>query len=326
MRGIKKLLAGVLLLGLLAFPFLVYFNAQALTDWWQLRGYSPPTAVSDLATQDSMSAFSRHVFYVNHPNIESDTGQFRKDCGETEKTIILGCYHSNQDGIFVYNVQDSRLAGIQQVTSAHEMLHAAYDRLNSKDKKYVNGLLTDFFNNGLKDQRIKDTINIYRETEPNDIVDEMHSIFGTEVASLPAPLEQYYSKYFKDRSAVTKDAAAYEGEFTGRESQIKLDDSKLSGMKSAIDSGEQSLQTQLVQINKDRARLDSLRAGGRIAEYNSGVSSFNREVNAYNNGIAELRADITAFNQLVDERNSIATELASLNQAIDTRQAPETIQ
>jgi uncharacterized protein YukE len=326
MRAIKKLLAGILLLGLLAFPFLIYFNAQALADWWQLRGYTPQLTVTALAAQDSMTAYAKHVFYVNHPDIESDTGQFRKDCGETEKTIILGCYHSNQAGIFVYNIQDSRLGGIQQVTSAHEMLHAAYDRLNSKDKNYVNGLLNDYFDHSLKDQRIIDTINIYRQTEPDDIVNEMHSIFGTEVANLPAPLEQYYKKYFTDRSAVTKNAAAYEAEFTTREDQIKADDDKLNGLKAVINTEEQSLQTQLSQINQDRARLDSLRSSGRIAEYNSSVDSFNREVTAYNRGVAKLRLDITSFNQLIDARNSIAAELANLNKAIDTRPTPQTIQ
>ena len=35
---------------------------------------------------------------------------------ESEKTIILGCYHSDQEGIFVYNVTDPRLSGVEQVT------------------------------------------------------------------------------------------------------------------------------------------------------------------------------------------------------------------
>jgi hypothetical protein len=325
MRLLRRLLAGVALLLLLAFPFVIYFNAQALTDWWQLRNYTPPLAVVSLADQDAMTGYARHVFYVNQPSIESNATQFRKDCGETEKTIILGCYHSNQDGIFVYNVTDHRLDGVQQVTSAHEMLHAAYDRLSTKDKNYVNGLLNDFFNNDLKDKRIIDTLNVYRQTEPNDVVNEMHSIFGTEIASLSPQLEQYYKKYFTDRSLITKDAANYEGEFTKREDQIKNDDAKLSAMKTQIDSEEQALQQQLIQINSDRARLDSLRASGRIVEYNSGVNSFNTEVNNYNFAVRQLRSDIADFNSLVDARNAIATELASLNKAIDTRPAPQTI-
>ncbi len=140
MKLFKKALAYVALLALLSFPVLIYLNAQALSDWWQLRGYSPPATVTSLAAQDTMTSYATHVFYVNRPDIESNASQFRNECQETEKTIVLGCYHSNQEGIFVYNVQDSRLAGVEQVTAAHEMLHAAYDRLSSKDRNYVDGL------------------------------------------------------------------------------------------------------------------------------------------------------------------------------------------
>lgn len=314
------------MLALLSFPVLIYFNAQALSDWWQLRGYTPPSAVVTLASQDTMIPSAKHTFYVNHPDIESNASQFRTDCNESEKTIILGCYRSNQDGIFLYNVQDSRLFGIQQVTAAHEMLHAAYDRLSGHDKNYVDGLLWDYYNNGLHDQRIIDTINSYRQTEPNDIVNEMHSIFGTEVASLPAPLEAYYTRYFTNRQAVASYAAGYQAEFTSRENQIKADDARLAQLKSDISSEEQSLQTQLDQINSDRARLDSLRGSSNITEYNSNVGSFNSEVSAYNAGVDRLRSDINTYNQLVTARNAIAVDLNSLSQAIDTRLVPQSAQ
>ncbi len=315
----------MLTIGLLAAPFLVYFNAQALTDWAQLRNYMPPAVVASLASQDTMTAQARHIFYVNHPQLETDANQFRSDCSESEKTIVLGCYHSNQDGIFVYNVQDPRLAGVQQVTAAHEMLHAAYDRLSSKDKNYVDGLLQSYYNSQ-HDQRIIDTINAYRQSEPNDVVNEMHSVFGTEIANLPAPLEQYYTRYFSDRAAVVAFANNYEVEFTSRSDQIKADDAQLAQMKAQIDQQEQSLSQQLSSINSERAQLDSQRAGGQIDQYNAGVAAFNADVGRYNAGVASLKSDIATYNALVIERNSIANELTSLDKAIDTRVAPQTTQ
>jgi hypothetical protein len=280
MRVFKRVLATIVMLALLAFPVLVYVNAQALVDWWQLRGYNPPVAVSSLVTKDTMTAYAQHVFYVNRPNIESDAGQFRADCHETEKTIVLGCYHSNQDGIFLYNVQEPRLDGVQQVTAAHEMLHAAYDRLSSKDKKNVNSLLQNYFNNNLHDQRIIDTMKAYQQTEPNGIVNEMHSVFGTEIANLPAPLETYYKKYFIDRQAVVNFAGLYQGEFTSREDQIKADAAQLEAMKASINAQEASLNTQLDRLNSDRAHLSSLRSSGQIDQYNAAVPGFNNEVSA----------------------------------------------
>ena len=36
---------------------------------------------------------------------------------------------------YIYNVNDERLNGLKEVTAAHEMLHAAYERLPESDKK-----------------------------------------------------------------------------------------------------------------------------------------------------------------------------------------------
>jgi len=319
MRGVRQTILLLLTIALLAAPFLVWWNAQALTDWWQLRDYTAPSTVAALATQDTMTAYARHVFYVNHPDIESNPGQFQKDCNESEKTIILGCYHPDQNGIFVYDVTDARLSGVEQVTAAHEMLHAAYDRLSSKERNYVDGLLQDYYNNHLTDQRIIDTINSYKQTEPNDVVNEMHSVFGTEVADLPAPLETYYKRYFDNRQAVTGFADNYENEFTTREDQIKVLKSQLDQLKASIQSQEADLDSQLKQINTDRTKLDSERSSGQIAAYNAGVVSFNQEVNSYNNSVETLRNSINQYNQLVGQYNAVAKELASLAQSIDSR-------
>ncbi len=316
MRTFNRTLGYLFLLALVAAPILLYFNAQAISDWWALRGYVPPAAVAALANRDTMTTYAKHVFYVNHPDLESNVNQFRSDCHETEKTIVLGCYHSSQDGIFVYNVQDSRLAGVQEVTSAHEMLHAVYDRLSSKEKDYIDGLLQNYYSHDLHDQRIIQTINEYKKSEPNDVVNEMHSIFGTEISSLPAPLEAYYKKYFTDRKVVTDYEDSYQAEFTSREDKIQADDAQLAQLRSQIDSEEQSLKQQLSQINGDRSRLSGVHDS---QQFNSEADSFNAEVASYNAAVDRLRNDISSYNQLVDSRNSIAKELTSLDQSIDTR-------
>jgi hypothetical protein len=204
-------------------------------------------------------------------------------------------------------------------TATHEMLHGAYDRLSTKDRNYVDGLLNDFYNNDEHDQRIIDEINLYKKTEPGQVVNEMHSVFGTEAANLPTALETYYQKYFTNRSTVTAFTDGYQSEFTNRTNQINADDIQLASLKSQISAEEQSLSTQLSQLNSDRARLDSEKNSGQVDAYNSGVASFNGEVDAYNSGVDKLQGDITAYNSLVSSRNAIAGELRSLDNAIDTR-------
>ena len=140
---------------------------------------------------------------------------------------MLGCYHSGQSGIFVLDVTDSRLDGVEQVTAAHEMLHAAYDRLSRSERSKVDAMLEDYYKNDLKDQRIVETINAYKKSEPKDVVNEMHSIFATEIASLPAPLEKYYQRYFTDRGQIVANAERYKSEFTSRQEAIVGYDAQL---------------------------------------------------------------------------------------------------
>lgn len=291
---------------------------NALADWAKLRNYQPPEDIVKLADEDTMTPYARHIYYVNHPQLVPSSSQFKTDCPQIEQTIVLGCYQSSEDGIFLRDVTDSRLNGVEEVTAAHEMLHGAYERLSSSDKNYVNSLLTNYYNNGLSDQRIKDTIEAYKKSEPKDVVNEMHSVFGTEVASLPSQLEAYYSRYFDKRAAVANFASGYEAEFTNRINQIKAFEDQLANLKQQIDTEESALNQQQSQLEADRNRLDNLRGSGSIAEYNSRVAAFNQEVSSYNTGVSRLRSDISAYNNIVGQHNQLADELRGLYTSLGT--------
>lgn len=301
---LSVLLFGALLLGIT--------HVRAIEDWVKLRNYSPPLAISTLATEDSMSNLGRHIFYVNHPVAQGNATAFRKACAIAEQTIVLGCYHSDQNGIQIFDVKDVRLKGVEEVTAAHEMLHAAYDRLSSKQRHSLDAMLQDFYKNGLTDQRVKDTIALYTKTEPNDVVNEMHSVFGTEIANLPTPLESYYSKYFVKRSAVIAFANNYEGEFTSRTAQITADDAQLTAMKTQIQADEASLGAQVASLQTDRSSVENSNSESAINQYNA-------RINAYNGGVRKLQNEIATYNALVEQRNAIAADLASLQGALDTR-------
>lgn len=298
---------------------LIIVNRQNLSDWWRLRGYQPPATIAQLADQDTMNSYAKHLFYLNRPQLLSSVSSFRQHCPENKDTIVLGCYRPEQAGIFVYNVKDPSLQGIAQVTAAHEVLHAIYGRLSTKDRSYVDGLLNNYYKNGLTDNHVRDEIKLYQKTEPNDVTNEMHSVFGTEIASLPAPLEAYYKRYFTDRSAIVAYQNQYEDEFVTRQNAISRDDQQLAVMKQQITNQQTDLNSQLTKLSSQRAQLDSLRANGNATAYNSQVSAYNAQVNTYNNGVTNLQAAISQYNQLVTARNLVAGELTTLDKAVDTR-------
>ena len=289
--------------------FFAVHNLQNIKDWYALRNYQAPTVVSQLADQDSMTPYGRKIFYVNHPSLD-EKDLFSTHCPVTsrEQSIVLGCYHGNQAGIFLLKVTDERLNGVHQVTAAHEMLHGAYDRLGGSKKSEVDAMLQDFYANGLKDDRVKKTIDAYRKSEPNDVVNEMHSIFGTEVAVLPAGLESYYKQYFVSRQAVTNYSAKYQAAFTSRQDAVDNYDKQLTSLKARIDQATQALDAKQGQIDSGRSNLDQLRRSGNTSEYNAGVPVYNALVDSYNADIHEAKALINEYNDIVARRNAIAGE------------------
>ncbi len=297
----------IILLLLIAIIIYAVFHRQNIYDDIKLYGYSPPSYVSDLSINNTFTSYSNKIFKVNHPLLESKK-TFFTNCPKNggEKSIILGCYHSNQKGIFLLNVSDPKLNGVEEVTAAHEMLHAAYDRLNVSDKNKVNAMLLDFYNNGLNDQRIKSTINFYKQTEPNDLVNEMHSVFGTEVATLPTNLENYYKKYFNNRQAVVRFANQYQSQFTSLQQMVKSEELILNSLKSKINSLETDLASKKSTLNSLSTNLNNLKASNDIAGYNNAVVQYNSLVVSYNSEVTQVKQLINQYNAVVNQRNAQA--------------------
>lgn len=295
---------------------------QQILDWSKLYNYEAPAAISQIADQTTMTDEGRHLFYINHPKLETKA-TFYKYCPKNggEQTIVLGCYRSPQQGIYLLDVNDARLTGVEQVTAAHEMLHSAYDRLSEAERERVDTLLQDYFDEGLADERVRAVVNSYRETEPNDLRNEMHSIFASEVANLPTELEEYYKQYFKNRRTVTDLAAQYQSEFTSREDAVKQYDTELESLKAQIESTEAAMDAGRADIDAQEAQLNALR-GQNVAAYNAAVPGFNRTVDAYNAQLVQLRGLIERFNQAVAARNDVALEQNELAQELSTDATP----
>lgn len=322
-RGSARLWLLIIVAAWLGAAWLLAANRQSITDWWRLRNYHPPSAVSQLAAQDTMTPYARKVFYVNQPATD-DKLQFAKVCPNSsrEQTIVLGCYHSGQAGIFLLGVSDPRLNGVEQVTAAHEMLHAAYDRLSGPERHRVDAMLLDYYNHGLRDQRIIDVIAAYKKTEPNDIVNEMHSVFGTEVAKLPSGLERYYRRYFTNRAQIAAYAGQYQAEFTSRQTAVARDDAQLAGLKARIDALETDLKSRQTAIDTQQAVLTTERSAGNTSAYNAAVPGYNALVNAYNSELQTVRDLIGQYNQLVAGRNAIALEEGQLVNELSNNLTP----
>ena len=295
---------------------LVWQNRQAIADWFALRGYDPPATIQALANETSLTESAQHLFYINRPELDDKTA-FNRNCGDhSEQTIVLGCYHGDRQGIFIYDVQDPRLRGVEEVTAVHEMLHQAYDRLSAGEKRWLIGELESFYQQN-SDQRLHEKIENYRRAGA-DIPNELHSIYGSEVQELPPVLENYYKRYFHDRQKVVGFSRAYQDEFVRRETAVRDYDTKLTALKTEIEQNRQTLEQRSRELKQLEARLNQTKAGGDAVAYNTLAENYNSRVNSYNALLGATRQLIGEYNSIVTDRNNVAFEEKQLQQALDS--------
>lgn len=312
----KRILSFVVTVSLLLLPIVAILQRQNLYDWWVLRSYVPPAEIAQLAADTTMTEQGKRIFYVTKPEIKS-VQDFRGECTSAEQTIVLGCYKTGS-GIFLYEVTDPRLAGIKQVTAAHEMLHAAYDRLSSKEKETINSLTEQAYAN-VVDERLRKNVEAYRTRDESVVPNELHSILGSEVEVLPAQLEEHYKKYFNDRQKIVQYSKQYEKEFSERQAKVEAYDMQLKRLKSEIDTLKSDLDNLEADINSQKSIMDALYAEKKYEEYNKLVSPYNAKIAGFNVKANVLRQKIAEHNTIVEQRNALVVEEQELYKAIDTR-------
>ena len=281
-------------LGLLLAVGLAWTQRQGIYDWYRLRGYDPPKVVAELARDTTMNNSARKLFYVNHPDIEGKD-EFNQHCPQTEQTIVLGCYVQNR-GIYIYDVTDKRLEGIEEVTAAHELLHAAYDRLGGDERNSVIGMLQKTYAQ-LKDTRIRKNVASYKKAGA-DIYDELHSILGTEVRNLPTELENYYKKYFNNRTLVVKYSEKYEIIFTDLKEKAKEIENQINALKQNIKSLENSLSIERASLEKDRSKVKT----------QAQVDAYNQKISVYNSSVSYLNELVSRHNDLVKQHQKLVVQ------------------
>lgn len=319
MRSFRRVWPYVILAILLFVNIFAWSQRQNIADWMRLRNYAPPADIAVLASDATMTDYAKHLFYVNHPSLESKE-DFNRHCSdESKETAVLGCFRGNRQGIYIYAVTDERLEGVRQVTAAHEMLHQAYERLSDKERQRINRLLHDFYENALTDEAVKAKMDSYKKQPDTDLANEMHSIFGTEVRELPQELEDYYKKYFTDRSKVVSDREAYQGEFTRRQQLVEQYDAQLSRLKAQINENKRTLEDEMDFLNTKEKEINRDIASNDQAAYEADVQEYNATVARYNGLLTATRSLITEHNEIVNKRNEIAIQEQELQQALDSR-------
>jgi hypothetical protein len=314
-------LIGLIVLGAKVFT---YDNLVFVQDSFAARGYQRSELVNSAAQDLSLTKYGNQLVNASRTEI-LDANNFNLACdnnGEKEDSYLLGCYWNRR--IYVYDIKNDDLVGADEVTLAHEVLHAGYERLSSSQRAKINKLIKEQLEAGV-DEISSEHLDVYRNQNlPDDLfLDEAHAILGTEQLNLSPELSEYYSKYFQDRSRVVKLNSSYAKVFKDIENQLSQYKTQLDQYSAELDGVQARIGANNSRYLNLNSQADAKLGSGDIAGYNSLVPQINAIVDDNVKLDAQQRSIIANHNKTADEYNKLIDRLNLLNKSIDPKQAEE---
>jgi hypothetical protein len=238
-----------------------------------------PADVEELMAGTTMTQRARRLFLAAEPAVE-DAATFARSCSfgapTDARTHTQGCYVAGRIHLRAPDRAEAR--GLLYVVAAHELLHAVYASLGPAERGRVDTEVAAARAAG--NERLEERLRPYGEGAT--LVNEMHSILGSEFSGLSPALEAHYAQFFSDRSVVV---AARQRTLGAREDEMRRLEAEVDDLAS--------------RITALRAAQDELRAAGDISGYNANIATFNRLVDRHNAQVDTLNALIAEYNGLL---------------------------
>ena len=303
---------------------LVWMNRQLIWDYAAASQYSPSNEVAALVTDTGMTSRGELYFYATHP-VLSNTSEVSDACDSQDTDdLTLGCYVNNK--IYVFNAKNSQIPEVEEVTAAHEMLHAAYARLSSSDKQHVNALLKTEAEKLQNDTAFADRMKPYADLDQQAYYDELHSVIGTEIADVPDQLEKHYETYFKDRQKVVKMYASYEAVFMQLKAKADALVAEIDALATSINNRAAAYKTAAAslteEINAFNARANTQGAFSSVAEFTNARAALIAKSNSLDSERTSINNAISEYEQKRQEYEAAWGEFAALRNSIDSSLAP----
>lgn len=316
-------IASIAFVGLFVIPAVILLNLQSIIDRFTVLNFKPSVSIEHLSDRTQFTERGEFLFLASQPKLDG-TQTFNDVCRHNKeyKISILGCYTDKK--IYIYDIDDDRLDGIREVTAAHEMLHAAYDRLSSSEKERLYPLLDNAYSQH-RNSDLEKRVKYYEENQPGQFYNELHSIVGTEFRDISKELEDYYSAYFEDRLLIVGLHEKYQGKLKGLQQSLERLSEEMSADRQLISQKSSEYQLAIDKLNQDISVFNSRARGG----YYTSQSQFDRDRNGLlerSRQLSEQQLEISAlineYNQKVAEYNDYSALVNDLHESIDSTLAP----
>jgi hypothetical protein len=320
----SSLFGGVFSALLLAFAGFLLLNQKYVTDQVSVWAYEPTSAVRSIEDRIDLTKQGQFYFYTAHPQVDNSE-KFNDDCPRQEVgSPILGCYASGR--IYVYDVANDQLDGIEEVTAAHEILHSVWERMSEKEQARIGALLNEEYAKLDSDSELAQRMAYYTRTEPGQLANELHSILGTEVKKLSPELESYYAKYFSNRQSVVALYNNYNALFNELKTQSDTLYAALTALGVQIESRSATYSANVRQLSSDIASFNARASAGDFDsadQFNAERSRLVVRSNVLDGERASITDTIESYNIQYAAYQKIATQIETLNSSIDSIKALE---
>jgi hypothetical protein len=303
---------------------LIIINRQFIRDWLTVQSFTPTSEISSVADRSGMNDRGRFLFYTSRPQISS-AAQFNTECERREATsAILGCY--SDGSIFLFRVDNAELDGVIEVTAAHEMLHAVWDRLSNSEKATLTEHISAVYDK-VKTPELEQRVAYYDRTQPGDRANELHSILATEFSTLDPTLEAHYKQYFTDRQKVVALHTKYAAVFAQLKQQAdalkeKIDTAtrQLNSDIAAYNTAAETLSQQITNHNASAGSVDRTNPAA-VAAFNATRARLQQERASLTETQNALNERIAAHNEDIKQYNALALRSEQLTSSLDSIQS-----
>ncbi len=318
--SVVGLLTSLVLIGASLF---LWLNKQYVVDWIAFREYAPTTEIEQISARTTLTDQGKFYFYSAKP-IVANASDFNQYCQRKEaNSAILGCYANNR--IFVYGVTDAQLSGIKEVTAAHEMLHAVYQRMSDEEKQVVDTLLENEYRKIKDNSELNERMAFYAKHEAGEKYNELHSIIATEYANIDPQLESHYAKYFANRGSVVTLHNSYAKIFANLKVKSGTLLAELKTLGPKIEADTKNHNAAVGALNADIAALKSRVDNKSIssqAEFDRLYNDITRRTNSLRSQSDAIRSDTARYEQIRKEYNEAAASSNELYKSMDSKLAP----
>lgn len=233
-----------IVLGVAVAVLIVEFLQQPLVqDTWRGLAYEPSEKVQEIEEDLELTQTGKRIFAATRPQLE-DKDAFNQHCESIGREVsLLGCYANGQ--IYVYEVTRGNLADSNKVTMAHELLHAAWNRTNAREKERLGVLLKEVQeqNAGWFEEELK----AYTEESK---IEEVWARAGTKLRDLPEELEEGYRKYFRNRLKIVEFYESYQAPFLELQERNKTLKEEILAMKTKISKEREQYLKEMEELDQ----------------------------------------------------------------------------